>query len=53
MISSRMEKLSNLKAEIAAKTAEVTECRSNQSRLERQLQVSIDQKATVKYVVYS
>jgi hypothetical protein len=43
-----MEKLSNLKAEVAAKTAEVNECRSNQTRLERQLQVSIDQKTTVE-----
>jgi len=37
--------MSQLKAELAAKSAEVNECRNNQTRLERQLQISLDQKA--------
>merc|ERR1712131_369110 len=43
--TSRLEKMSQLKAELAAKSAEVNECRNNQTRLERQLQISLDQKA--------
>ena len=46
-IFSRLEKMSQLKAELAAKSAEVNECRNNQTRLERQLQISLDQKAQV------
>ena len=44
---SRIEKMSQLKAELAAKSAEINECRNNQTRLERQLQISLDQKAQV------
>ena len=39
--------MSQLKAELAAKSAEINECRNNQTRLERQLQISLDQKAQV------
>ena len=44
--------MSQLKAELAAKSAEVNECRNNQTRLERQLQISLDQKAQVRFWVH-
>ena len=37
--------MAQLKAEVAAKTAELNECRSNQTRLDRQLQIIQDQKS--------
>ena len=37
-----------MKTELAAKTAELNECRNNQQRLERQLQIALDQKANVR-----
>ena len=47
LLFSRSERVAQLKAEVAAKSAELNECRSNQNRLERQLQVTLDQKASV------
>ena len=37
--------MAQLKAEVAAKTAELNECRSNQTRIDRQLQIIQDQKS--------
>ena len=50
-VFSRLEKVNMLKADIAAKTAEINECRNNQNRLERQLQVAVDQKSIVSLCV--
>ena len=44
----RSERVAQLKAEVAAKTAELNECRTNQTRLERHAQMAMDQKTQLE-----